>query len=116
MPSSGPSPHCEGHTARAQAAAPTAVTISGVEIEAVHPIPLYLAPGVTGVTVENSLFTGWSCSTVVYLDCESARNVLRGNTFSTRPSREVIAIDGSADNRTEATTGSIPARSAFFTR
>ena len=37
-----------GHTERAQAAAPTSIVISNVEIEADYRIPLYVAPGVTG--------------------------------------------------------------------
>lgn len=90
-----------GHTERAQAAAPTNILISGVEIEADYRIPLYVAPGVTRVTVENSRITGWGCSAAVYLDCESGSNVIRNNTFSMRQSREVIAIDGSARNRIE---------------
>jgi len=91
----------EGHTTRAQDAAPTSIRISGVEIEALHRIPLYIAPGVTGVVLENSRITGWGASTAIYLDCESAGNVIIGNTITMRPAREVIAVDGSADNRIE---------------
>lgn len=90
-----------GHTERAQAAAPTNIVITNVEIEADYRIPLYLAPGVTGVTVENSKLTGWSCSTAVYLDCESGHNVIRSNVLAVRASREVLAVDGSANNRIE---------------
>jgi len=90
-----------GHTERAQAAAPTGIVISNVEIEAEHRIPLYLAPGVTGVTLENSRITGWSRSTAVYLDAESGGNIIRNNTFDARVNREVIAVDGSAGNRIE---------------
>jgi len=95
------SSHKPDHTQRAQAAAPTGILISGVEIESVHGIPLYLAPGVTGVTIEKSKFTGSSSSTGIYLDAESARNVIRENTFSLQSAREIIAIDGSAENRIE---------------
>jgi hypothetical protein len=90
-----------GHTQRAQNAAPTDILISGVTIEADHRIPLYLAPGVTNVTIENCHITGWSASTGLYLDAESADNIIRDNTFSLRTSREVIAVDGSARNRIE---------------
>ena len=90
-----------GHTERAQAAAPTNIVITNVEIEADYRIPLYLAPGVTGVTVENSRLTGWSCSTAVYLDCESKHNIIRSNVLAVRASREVLAVDGSAFNRIE---------------
>jgi parallel beta-helix repeat protein len=88
----------EGHTRRAQQAAPTNIRISGVEIEAVHRIPLYLAPGVTDVVFENSRITGWGASTAIYLDCETAGNRIAGNTLAMRAAREVIAVDGSADN------------------
>lgn len=90
-----------GHTERAQAAAPRQILISNVEIEADGRIPLYLAPGVTGVTVVNSKFTGWSYSTAIYLDAESASNIIRSNLFTLRTLREVIAVDGSAGNRIE---------------
>lgn len=90
-----------GHTERAQAATPIGIVISNVEIEACCRIPLYLAPGVTGVTLDHSKLTGWSCSTGIYLDAESGNNLIRSNTFSVRASREVIAVDGSAGNRIE---------------
>lgn len=92
------SSHHEGHTQRAQDSAPTKIRISGVDIEATHVIPLYLAPGVTNVVFEHSRITGWGASTTIYLDCESAGNRITGNTLVMRASREVIAVDGSADN------------------
>ncbi len=91
-----------GHTERAQAAAPTRIVISNVVFEACRRIPLYLAPGVTEVTVEHCAFNGWSGSVAVYLDAESGRNAIRGNTFVLRTGREVIAVDGSAGNRIES--------------
>ena len=94
----------EGHTARAQAAAPTLITIENLLIEAVYRIPLYIAPGVTGVTVRNCTFSGCSVSTVVYLCAESAQNTIKGNTFQTKVGREVIAVDGSASNRISGNT------------
>ena len=90
----------EGHTARAQAAAPRDVYLSGLTFVAEGEIPLYAAPGVTGMTVENSRFTGRTASTAVYLDAESARNRISGNVFDIRSTwREMIAVDGSAENR-----------------
>jgi len=71
----------EGHTARAQVAAPRAILLEDLQIEADHRIPLYLGPGVTGVTVRNCTFTGWSASTTVYLDAESGGNRVEGCTF-----------------------------------
>ena len=92
------SSHCEGHTARAQAAAPRDILLEDLQIEAYHRIPLYLGPGVTGVTVRNCTFTGWSASTTVYLDAESGGNRIEGCTFDVRSGREVMAVDGSATN------------------
>jgi parallel beta-helix repeat protein len=92
------SSHHEGHTARAQAAAPRAILLEDLKIEADHRIPLYLGPGVTGVTVRNCTFTGWSASTTVYLDAESGGNRIEGCTFDVRSGREVMAVDGSATN------------------
>jgi hypothetical protein len=92
------SSHREGHTSRAQAAAPRAILLEDLQIEADHRIPLYLGPGVTGVTVRNCTFTGWSASTTVYLDAESGGNRIEGCTFNVRSGREVMAVDGSATN------------------
>jgi parallel beta-helix repeat protein len=92
------SSHRAGHTARAQVAAPHSIVLEDLEIEADHRIPLYLGPGVTGVTVRNCAFTGWSASTTVYLDAESGGNRIKGCTFEVRSGREVMAVDGSATN------------------
>lgn len=91
-----------GHTARAQAAAPTRILISHVDIQAAERIPLYLAPGVTCVTVEECEFTGWSRAVAVYLDAESGRNIIRNNRFAVHTGREVVAVDGSAENCIES--------------
>ena len=90
-----------GHTERAQAAAPTRITIADSTLAASGAIPLYLAPGVTAVTLTGSRVTGRSVSVAVYLDAESARNTLSGNAFAIETGREVVAVDGSADNRIE---------------
>ncbi|MFK5924891.1 MAG: right-handed parallel beta-helix repeat-containing protein [Verrucomicrobiota bacterium] len=96
------SSHQTGHTQRAQAAAPTRILISHVDIEADHRIPIYIAPGVTHVTIENCHISGLSSSVALYLDAESAHITIRNNTFDIRPSREIIAIDGSAHNTLSA--------------
>lgn len=88
----------EGHTARAQAAAPTGIVLENLVLEGDYRIPLYIGPGVTGVTVKNCLFRGRSVSTAVYLGAESAGNTIRNCTFATKVGREVIAVDGSAGN------------------
>lgn len=72
----------EGHTERAQAAAPREIVLQNLQIEADHRIPLYLGPGVTRVTVKDCTFRGWSVSTVVYLDAESADNTIENCTFT----------------------------------
>ncbi|HRR32722.1 MAG TPA: right-handed parallel beta-helix repeat-containing protein [Kiritimatiellia bacterium] len=90
-----------GHTGRAQAAAPTRITIRNVWIESEGRIPIYLAPGVTHVTVEDCVITGRSRSVALYLDAESGQNTIRGNTFAAKVAREAVAVDGSAHNRIE---------------
>ncbi len=91
-----------GHTQRAQVAAPRDIRIENSTFVARGGIPLYAAPGVTGLVVENSTFTGKTASVGIYLDAESARNRIIGNVFDIRTSsREVVAVDGSADNRIE---------------
>lgn len=94
----------QGHTTRAQDAAPTGITLESLHFEAHHRIPLYIGPGVTRVLVRNCTFSGWSVSTSVYLCAESARNTLEGNTFAVHVGREVIAVDGSANNRITGNT------------
>jgi parallel beta-helix repeat protein len=95
----------DGHTKRAQAAAPTGILLDSLTFSGSVGVALYLAPGVTDVTLQNSTFTGKASSTVVYLDAESARNTIIGNTFAARPEwREVLAVDGSANNRIENNT------------
>ncbi|WP_162501409.1 right-handed parallel beta-helix repeat-containing protein [Methylobacterium crusticola] len=88
-----------GHTERAQAAAPTGVTITGTTITASGPIPLYLGPGVTRVILRDSRLAGTSVATALYLDAESAENRIENNDVTTQTGREAIAVDGSARNR-----------------
>lgn len=101
------SSHKEEHTERVQAAAPSNVLISNMTIKGVDRIPVYLAPGVTRTTIENSRFIGTTDSTVIYLDAESSYNVIDNNIFNVEGAftlrqfriREVIAVDGSAHNK-----------------
>lgn len=89
----------KGHTLRAQSAAPTGVRLSGLSISGTGRSPVYLAPGVTDVVLEKSRLTGRSDGPAVYLDAESGRNRIIGNTIAVDTSRrEQIALDGSADN------------------
>jgi len=88
-----------GHTAAAQAAGPTGVMLDRISFLATGSIPLYVGPGVTGLTLRNSRFAGRSVSVAVYLDAESAGNVLNDNVFDIATAREQVAVDGSARNR-----------------
>ena len=104
-----------GHTERAQAAAPANVTLDNITFVANGGIPLYAAPGVTGMTVSNSRFTGSTTGTAIYLDAESARNTIAGDTFDIRTTiRELVAVDGSAENRIEGNTFVNPVKGGVF--
>lgn len=89
-------------TSRAQALAPTRIRLERVTITAEGTIPLYVGPGVTGVELVGSTLDGRSDATAIYLDHESARNRIVDNTITTRTTRELIAVDGSAENHIEA--------------
>lgn len=84
----------EGHTARAQAAAPSRIVLDALNIVGQGRIPLYLAPGVTHVTLKQSHIGGISRSVAVYLDAESGFNQFEHNVITTRTERELVAIDG----------------------
>lgn len=87
------------HTQAAQASAPSHITLDEVVIRGTGSIPLYVGPGVTGLSLTRSTLEGSSVSTAVYLDSESADNRLEDNLLRTRTRREMIAVDGSARNR-----------------
>lgn len=93
------SSHSLGHTERAQAAAPRDIRILDSTLIGLGSIPLYLGPGVTGFTLQHSRITGTSSSVGLYLDAESADNVIVDNVFDVQAGRETIAVDGSARNR-----------------
>jgi parallel beta-helix repeat protein len=89
-----------GHTERAQAAAPTNIVFTGDEFYTDAKLPLYIAPGSTDVAVEYSTFVGRTQTVAIYLDAESAGNIIAYNVFDIRTDkRELIAVDGSARNR-----------------
>ncbi|MBK1970611.1 right-handed parallel beta-helix repeat-containing protein [Brevundimonas sp. 3P9-tot-E] len=87
------------HTARLQAAAPSHVMLERVTIRASGTIPLYVGPGVTRLSLVRSTLDGRSVSTAIYLDAESADNLIENNLIRTETPREKIAVDGSARNR-----------------
>ncbi len=94
------SSHSAGHTARAQAAAPTDVLLQRLHIIGSGTVPLYLAPGTTRVSFLDSEISGTGSSVAIYLDAESGHHLIRGNSIHLdSASREQIAVDGSAHNR-----------------
>ncbi|MBP1851406.1 right-handed parallel beta-helix repeat-containing protein [Rhizobium halophytocola] len=92
------------HTQNAQANAPSGITLRNLTITGTGGIPLYFAPGVTKSSITGSRFVGKSNQTAIYLDAESAGNTISNNRFSLKAGREMIAVDGSADNQIVANT------------
>ena len=88
----------ENHTEYAQSVAPKNIVFDNLSIKANKRIPFYVAPGCTRITLQNSDLTGESEATAIYLDCESAFNVIQNNLIKTKTKREAIAVDGSASN------------------
>lgn len=89
-----------GHTQRAQDAAPRDITFLQNEFQTDAKLPFYVAPGATRVVVEGSVFKGRTQTVAIYLDAESADNVIADNVFDIRTDkRELIAVDGSARNQ-----------------
>lgn len=87
-----------GHTQRTQQASPSNIRLENLVILGQGRIPLYIAPGVTQITVSDSHISGRSNSVAVYLDAESANNTFIRNTIDSKTARELIAIDSSARN------------------
>jgi hypothetical protein len=87
------------HTARAQASAPSEINLENLTIQTGSSIPLYIGPGSTKVRLYDSRINGKSPSVAVYMDAESAQNQISNNVFEIASvDRELIAIDGSANN------------------
>lgn len=70
-------------------AAPKRITLDSLWVEGTGRNPIYFGPGVMHSTLKNSTVTGISTRVGVYLDAESAHNILTGNVFS------VNTVDGS---------------------
>lgn len=104
----------QGHTAEAQAAAPSRIGFDNVTFAATGSIPLYVGPGVTRLGVRGGQFIGRSASTAIYLDAESAETSITNVAFSIRTAREQIAIDGSARNRIEGNSFALGGRGGVF--
>ena len=95
-----------GHTERAQAAAPTNITLDNLIVSGTGGNPVYFAPGVTHSRLLNSEIRGGSTRVGLYLDAESSGNTIKGNVFSIETTatpgglkNPQIAIDGSANNK-----------------
>lgn len=88
-----------GHVERARVAAPRRLVLRNLHISGTGRIPLYLAPGVSEVTLSESTLDGVSRSTAIYLDAESTLNVIDNNRIAVDTQRELIAVDGSSHNR-----------------
>ncbi|WP_216665323.1 right-handed parallel beta-helix repeat-containing protein [Pseudoruegeria sp. HB172150] len=86
------------HTEYAQSVAPRGIVLRNLVIRGDGRIPVYFSPGVTNSRLVNSRIIGNSVSSGIYLDAESAHNVISGNVFEVRTAREILSIDGSAHN------------------
>lgn len=88
------------HPQRAKNNAPYKISIKNTTISGTGRIPLYLSPGVNNVLVEHSNINGKTDSVALYLDAESSHNTFRNNSIqATTKKRELIAIDGSSNNK-----------------
>jgi hypothetical protein len=89
-----------GHVARVRAAAPRRVTLEDLSLVAAGGTPLFVSPGVQDVSLLRSEVTGFTNEGVaIYLDAESRGTTVRDCVIDTAGWRELIAIDGSEDNR-----------------
>lgn len=96
----------QGHTRRMRASAPRNITFDSIVLTGTGRNPLYFGPGVTDSKLLNSEIKGKSTKVGIYLDAESARNVIDGNTIHVstgderfQKSEPLIAVDGSSSNR-----------------
>jgi parallel beta-helix repeat protein len=102
------------HTLRTQEGAPTNIMLDNLELIGDSKIPLYMGPGVTYLTLQNSIVSGKSGSVAIYMDAESGYNTIKNNNINTDTSeryldlwgikiryipRELIAVDGSSHNK-----------------
>lgn len=88
-----------GHTQRMQQRAPSHIVLDRIRFTAVEHNLLYLAPGVHHISLRNSQFSGETQALAIYMDAESANNIIENNQFKLKNrKRELIAIDGSAFN------------------
>ncbi|MDY7026101.1 MAG: right-handed parallel beta-helix repeat-containing protein [Pseudomonadota bacterium] len=89
----------ENHSEFIQSRAPSSIELNKLTIEGTGRIPLYLAPGVHDVSINQSIIGGESVSVAVYFDAESTRNRLSHSVIRTQSKRESLALDGSSYNQ-----------------
>lgn len=102
------------HTQLMRDAAPTHIVFDNLTVDPEGYIAAYLYMGTTAVTIQNSRFVGQGRSTVIYLDAESGQHQILNNRFETVPGREVIAVDGSSENRIEGNTFATSPKGGVF--
>jgi hypothetical protein len=103
------------HNKYARDSAPRKVQLRHITFVAAGSIPLYIGPGVTYASVSDSTFTGKASATAIYLDAESGWNEVRDNLFSlSSEKRELIAIDGSRNNRIVGNVFENPVNGGIF--
>lgn len=102
------------HTANAQKNAPSGISLDKLTIDGLGGIPLYFGPGVTSSALRNSTIRGKSSKTAIYLDAESAGNVIADNRFQVKVGREMVAVDGSARNIISGNTFENPLKGGVF--
>jgi hypothetical protein len=90
----------ENHTARLQDLAPRGIVLKNVSIDARGRTNLYIGAGVTHSALLGSSLRGSAASVAIYLEAESAENIIADNDIgvTSDDDREQIAIDGSAGN------------------
>jgi hypothetical protein len=87
------------HVSVVRGAAPYRVTLDGLTISGVGPVPLYLGPGVHDSEIRNTTISGRSASSYLYLGAETIGNLLSGLTVdASRGERQAVSFDGSSDN------------------
>ncbi len=87
-----------GHVARARNAAPTRILFDQVTVTGAGGNRFYVSPGVTYLTLRYSEIAGSSTASGIYLDAESAYNVIESNTIRANAERHQMAVDASSYN------------------
>lgn len=104
-----------GHTERTQQAAPHHIVLDNLSMIAGDSNMMYFAPGAHHITLKNSKFEGKTSGLALYLDAETADNLIENNTFNVQTNtRETIAVDGSANNKFQHNTFIRPNNGAIY--